>query len=266
MKLIGILQGAAAARESQEEYMPERIPPFQDVVDLIRSTYQFVQFPVVAPGGPPPTAYAFTAGRFTMGSGDVFSITQILMTTDGDIVTAGSTDQAELVLEHLLKLLKDHFGYRFDLSAMPKKYLSNVVVEFDDNLVKYFVKIGKIEQLINDVSKINKPFKIKRLAFGTEVLATPPADPLVMIETADFLIERRVGRSLEENRYFCSAPMRTSDHIRALEQIEAIMRSEDGGRAPAAGELVVEHTRPRMVVAPPSRRRIKLERDKPISK
>lgn len=35
-----------------------------------------------------------------------------------------------------------------------------------------------------------------------------------------FIIERRQGISFERERYFCSAPMRTRDHVDILEKIE----------------------------------------------
>jgi hypothetical protein len=60
------------------------------------------------------------------------------------------------------------------------------------------------------------PFKIKRLAFGHGDIAVTTAVPftLDLLEASDFVIERRAAEPYSENRYFCSAPMRTQTILR----------------------------------------------------
>jgi hypothetical protein len=65
-----------------------------------------------------------------------------------------------------------------------------------------------------------EPFKIKRLAFGSGDPAPPQSLDVDVAKTADFVLERRSGEPYSLNRYFTSAPMTTSAHIRLLEAIE----------------------------------------------
>jgi hypothetical protein len=226
MKLIGVLLGVVAIRGSQEEYIPKMAPVPQDIVELVRQTYQFAVFPQFLPGQVMPHSYTFNNGRFAVNN-QTFGIPQLLMVPEGDIAFALSTDQAGLVLDHLFRLLDDTFGYRLMSSNKVISYVSNVVVEFDKSLSEYMASIEKMEKVINTFrpQPTAQPFRIKRFAFGAS--ANPPVlDPLITVENADFLLERRLGHRFEENRYFSSAPMQTNDHIRALEEIEAIARGD----------------------------------------
>ncbi len=147
------------------------------------------------------------------------------MVPDGDVVMTITTEQADLVLKDLIRLLDETLGYRLRSSKKTQDYVSNIVVEFDRGLEEYIEKLANMACAINEARPGMEAFNIKRLTFGTE--DSQARDTLTAIQTTDFIIERRVGRPFEENRYFCSAPMTTRDHIRTLERIEAIARSEE---------------------------------------
>jgi hypothetical protein len=148
------------------------------------------------------------------------------MTVDGDIAIATRTEQANLFLDDLMRVLDENLGYRLRSGKVTKSFLSNVVVEFDKSLEEYFEAISKMVAVINDARPGRSPFNIKRLGFGEMDISPLQTDPLVTVERADFVIERRVGHPFEENRYFCTAPMTTEDHVRVLERIEAIAHGE----------------------------------------
>jgi hypothetical protein len=73
-------------------------------------------------------------------------------------------------------------------------------------------------------------FQLQRLAFGT-VKRLQLQNPFIqqsqieIIEAAEYAIERRAGVPISENRYFCSAPLSTAEHIRTLEEIEKVVAS-----------------------------------------
>jgi hypothetical protein len=226
MKIIGRLSGVSAFRESPEEYIPEgRQPPIQNLVELIRTTYQFVSFPIFGPGIPLNAPWVFAGGRFSDGA-ETFAIPQLIMLTDvgqmAIIVVTTSTSDSDLVLEHLMRLLEEKFAYRLAPTQKQRIYMSTLVVEFDQSLSTYIEKIGRMEAIID----ADRPGRLlfKGLSFGQDSTATAldPQNPLIRVETADFTIERRVGQA--RNRYFCNAPMTTADHIHSLEQIEVAAR------------------------------------------
>jgi hypothetical protein len=223
MRLIGRAGGIVACRETPEEYIPDRPAPLQDLVNLVRATYQFANFPTFQPGMSPIGPFSFGAGRFVHGD-SVFAINQLMMLPEGDIVATASTDDAELVLDHLMSLLDENLGFRLKQASAKRSYLSTVVVEFDNAFSIYIEKIGKMERAINDLLSESERH-LKMLSFGREDLAVG-GDQIALIENADFTIDRRAGQPFLSNRFFCVAPMRTNDHLRALEQIEAITRGD----------------------------------------
>jgi hypothetical protein len=222
MKIIGNLSGIVADREAVEEYLPEAPPGSQQLIELIRTTYEFQVYPRNAQAAQP--VLNFAGGRFS-SINQSFAISQLVMAPDGDIVQALTTAQAELVLDDVKRLLDETFGFRLRSAKSTRRFVSNMVVEFDQGLQDYIEAFAKIARTINSVRTGRPSFSIKRMSFGT-MEAPQLGDIFAAIEFADFLIERRAGRPFEENRYFCSAPMADADHIRVLEQIEAIMRGE----------------------------------------
>lgn len=225
MKLIGSLQGIAAYRKPQEEYQPETGVYPHDLWELVKTTYGFHTYPQWQPNTPPPAITEFQMGRFSANEHSSV-IHRLIMTVDGDIAMATNTEQANLFIDDLMRLLDENLGYRLRTGKVTKSFVSNLVVEFDKGLEDFFEPISRIMSAINYARPEKKRLNIKRLGFGEMDVVPPPTDPLVIIEKADFVIERRAGRPFEENRYFCTAPMATEDHIRVLERIESVARGD----------------------------------------
>jgi hypothetical protein len=225
MKLVGILHAFAGFREAPEEYTPASVPHPHDVVNVVRAAYQFTGFPILTPGQTPPNTYQFTAGRFSDGE-RTFGITQLIMSTEGDAVLTLSTDDSDIVLENLVDLLDSNFGYRLRQSNLKKRYLSNLVVQFDEGLEVYMAKLGEMEREINKHDFLGRDkLRFKQIAFGDRIEAQRVhTDPILLMEAADFIIERRAGYKFDENRFYCSAPLPTLKHIETLERLEAIAR------------------------------------------
>jgi hypothetical protein len=221
MKLIGYLQGISAMREKPEEYLPERGVVQSDLIELVRTRYQFEVFPQI--GQPLIVPFLFQRGKFTTDTS--FAINQLIMRHDSDIVAATTTEQTDSVLEDLVKILDDNLGYRLKTSNKIMSWVSNLVVEFDGVFDDYIVKMAAMSNAINEMRAGMPKFSIKRMAFGhggVEPIAI--TDPLSAVERADFLIETRSGTPYQPNRYFSSAPLRTAEHIALLERIEEIVR------------------------------------------
>jgi hypothetical protein len=224
MKVIGHLNGIVAYREAVEEYQPERGTVQRDLAELVRTNYQFQVFPIFGPGIQMPDTLNFAGGKFA-NDGNSFAIAQLVMTQDGDIAACVTTDQADVVLSDLMRLLDENLGFKLQIAQKVKSYLSTVVVEFDRGLEQYINQLGRIAGIINRFRPGRPPFNIKRVGFGLRDTILPN-NPLAAIEGGEFLIERRAGRPFEENRYFCSAPLSSGEHVHALEQIEAVVRGD----------------------------------------
>jgi hypothetical protein len=221
MKLIGYLQAWAASRQVIEEYAPSKLPYPGELVDAIRERYGFQSFPNVAPGAPPNTTMVFAGGRYDAGD-DAFGIGTLIMEATGDVVQTVTTDQAERVLEDLASFLSERFGFRLNEWPQRRSYTSNLVMEFDDVVENYIGKLADVAAALNRVKQSPTEVSLKRIAFG----GTPAqiVDHVSDVEQADFLIERRVSNPMEPRRYYCSAPIKTEDHLRLMEEIEHILK------------------------------------------
>jgi len=144
----------------------------------------------------------------------------LIMEANSDIVQVNFTDHGEAFLENLSNLLKEALGFRFDDSPKEYRYVSNVVVEFEEGFSDGLGVVSKIGRIVGKSIKLWHESGLKRVAFGI-----PPdrnlSSQIEIIENTDFSIERRAGEPLTSNRYYCSAPMKSADHVRLLREIEA---------------------------------------------
>jgi len=227
MRIIGYLHGLAAFREAVEEYQPENGVVIADLINIVRSHFAFQSYPILEPGVMAMDPIVFANGRYVKDE-QRFAIMQLVMAQNGDVVAAVNTEHAELVLRELIHLLEEKLGYRWESADLTTRYVSNIVVEFDLELETHLHPLSGIIDIINHHKPAHRAdYNLKRLGFSDNPSpATPqmPRDVLVNIEQADFLIERRIGQEFSRNRYFCSAPMATREHIQVLQEIEAVLR------------------------------------------
>jgi len=225
MKLIASIQGVAAVRVPGEEVYPASSPPMQNIISGIRALFNFAI-------APPPESLgmgvplAFQTGRITKDEQE-FGIQHLIMLQDGDILASANTDFAEHGLNILIKYLDSEFGYTMESKSNTQYYYSTIIVEFDNEIGDLIPSFKKIQTIIGGEAKAEgSSFELLRLSFSKGLHRMPApqvVSPLDGIEHADFVIERRASQPFSANRFFCTAPMRTGDHIRALEKIEKLL-------------------------------------------
>src|SRR5579864_2459814 len=172
-------------RERVEEYLPPCGMVPREQVELVRARYAFQQFPQILPGMQVPPVFVFTHGKFSIDE-IPFAITQLTMKSDGDVVVATTTEQAERVLDDLVTLLDSNLGYRLEASHKTKSFVSNVLVEFATAVENHIAALSRISEAINTLRPNMPPVNIKRLAFGLGGGSGEPTDPLLAVEQADF--------------------------------------------------------------------------------
>ena len=108
---------------------------------------------------------------------------------------------------------------------MSKLYSSTVVVDFEKspaNLVRQFKLLA---DLISDrtitIAREKNHMDFARLDFEIDKRNLGGGQ----VAVSKFILERRPNIAFEQERYFSSAPMTTSDHIKTLEDIERIASS-----------------------------------------
>jgi hypothetical protein len=133
---------------------------------------------------------------------------------------------ADNVLTDFLEQCDEQFEYRYRAANPAHLFASALVVEFSEDFVERATTFNAIQQTINEgLGSPEPPYKLKRIAFGydsSNEVGINLSIPMTVSRAlpTDFAIERRAEEPMGRNRFFCLAPLRTSDHIALLEKIE----------------------------------------------
>ena len=227
MRLIASLSGTLAIVVSSDDVTPPSGVMALELIEFIATLYNFSVKPIipdgVAPSSIPVRAFA---SEFFVKDDVKIPIFQLGMFPNGYVVTAATTDGADMIMSDLFDKLDNSLGFRNKKARQQRIYQSNLSVQFAPALEQLIAQFALIAELLNKkISRPELPFTIKRLAFGSGDVVDPNAPMTIdTLKTSDFTIERRALEPYPDNRYFCSAPARTSDHIKILEEIEKRLR------------------------------------------
>jgi hypothetical protein len=218
----------------QKKFLPESGVNRNSVIGLLNSKFRFTSF-----DGPAENLVFQVIPPITLFNGifsdenNNFPISSVRIEEGGIAIASQNTNQVDRVLESVIELLGTQLHFRFEDAQLKKIYLSNLVCKFDSGIEEYVSALARVQSAISSVASddpfIEKPFNLKRLAFGTSPDALPPQVTIQTIKDVDFLIERRAGHPFEENVYYSSAPLTTPKHTKALRLIENAMTSPTSG-------------------------------------
>jgi hypothetical protein len=163
----------------------------------------------------------FQNGFFTF-EGKRANITELAVFNDGIVVNANSTEAASAFIEDLINYVRSNFRFRDFTSKVRKVLVSQLVVEFDTRLAALIPLFEKISGLINRETgqlygtPVFMDFGRIDFLFDKQKAGIDHAAPR-------FLIERRAGVPFSQERYYCSASMRTDSHLNILAEIEKML-------------------------------------------
>lgn len=206
-----------------EEVVPLGGVNDREIVEQVTSRYKFLKSPSLLTEETTKNGFKFEAGQITV-NGAVERITDFSIFRDGIVINSTRTDNSEALLDDVMNYMKDEFSYR-DFITPPKRYFqSQIVVEFDKSPEKLIAPLAQISSVIseplNEIYGQDIPMKFGRLDFAADKLKLSLRAPAII---HNFIIERRLNVPFENERYFCSAPLRTTTHISVLEKIEALL-------------------------------------------
>lgn len=191
------------------------------LISEISGRYEFKNIPVVTtPEEMQKNGVKFGLGKFKVDD-RVQVITELNVYSDGIVATSEQTITGHLFLADLVGWLRQDFGFREFSSEMKELFLSELTVEFDRPLVRL---LPAFDAITNIVSKFTGPLFQTTDAMGLARidLEFDRTSQTIKQGAPRFVIERRANVPFSQERYFCSAPMRTTDHIETLKEIEAL--------------------------------------------
>jgi hypothetical protein len=219
MKLITTEFGQALQLLVMDEIRPATPLFAPDFYAAIAERYSFVSNPINNIIEAMKSGAKFNVGKAAI-NGQSVSIAELGIYNDGIIVNAHHTDAADLVMDDFIEWATQRFGFRRAQTHIPRRYASNVVVEFDAAIDSAVVGFNKIRKLAVDAVRAHGQeieLHVTRLTFAPDPTATIGLG-------ATFFIEPRAGRPFSERRYFSGAPLATNGHLAWLEAFEKAVR------------------------------------------
>ena len=195
--------------------MPPGRMYFPESLQKINTRYGFVRGPDLNEMLSQEPNVVFEHGRF----GD-HVIKKFSIHTDGFLVNSeAGTDIADGFLDDLMDWIKEEFGAaKLDINDSFRIYDSHLVIQLEVDLASQmeftnFVS-SKIAKQRESYGLTPSEYMVSGFILSAEGNAPNLSPP-------SFTIERRRGQPFKNNLFLSNAPLRTGDHIKLLEDIEA---------------------------------------------
>lgn len=198
-------------------YLPE-------LAQKISGRYEFVVVPkneeVLSqpPEEPAQKGAEFKHGRLTNLPGRRgLIIQQLTIFRDGFVAdTTTSTDDSDLFLNDLVNWARTDIS--LDLKLGSKLYLSQLEIQAAGTLEKYVSPLASlgssVSELMNGYGLEFGPYQLSDVTLNPDPIGTAPPPPTA------FQLQRRLNVPYKDNMWFSQAPLKTSDHIKVLQDLE----------------------------------------------
>jgi hypothetical protein len=222
MELFTVIR--ASAFRALKPRLFEPIVPLE-LITAVKQKYDFLKAPDANLNQP----VDFQAGKLRRKDGNTTSIEQFVVAYVGNRLTSlgaatrVSTDSSEEFLEDLIRWAGSE--YKLDTKPVrPRAYFSQVEFVLSKPLSDHFLDLQEIGQSITNLVKGYGLEECPLFEFGGfsmhyDVAKYEDLKP----NPQAFAIERRVGSTYDERKYFSQAPLRTQDHKTVLVQLEKIL-------------------------------------------
>lgn len=217
MKIVSSVSGRASQQFYADEVRPERPIYIPQIIEQAVQRYGFLSHSDAKTAA--EKGLKLEKGHLATPNNDEIVIESIDIFSDGLICVCKDTEDAEQVLNDVLEWGTQKLNIKPGINTFPRDYSSWIVADFESSLA--LDKYAEIREVVNvffhKAYSRNLAFDFQRLVFGPDPTIVPN------FSNTSFAIERRGGAPYDLNRFFCTAPLRTPDHIALLHRIEAIL-------------------------------------------
>ncbi len=213
MKLAAIQLGKVTWLAEAVEFDPKGKLFLPDFLASIASLGEFRVFPDKS------GQYSEKGANFEIGKLGDQRINKLQLFNDGIVMeTSSPTQDAERSLLNLMLWAKDAHGVTFEPGMIRRKMFYSEIIAFMDvdlnNLHPVLRKIGSaVSESVTAVNGIQATFRASGVTLEVNSLTRK-------FPVGQFSVQRRADTPDAENKYFSSAPLKTDEHIRLLEQFE----------------------------------------------
>jgi hypothetical protein len=214
----------ASAFRALKPFLFDKIIPLE-LATVVKQRYGFIKSSEVGLLAQPAD---FQAGKFTQASRTV-AIEQFLVAYIGNRATSlgastrESTDASDTFLNDVVQWASIEYGLD-TAEVFPRSYFSQVEFVLSKPLSRHFTELGEIGEAITSYVqgyglKECPSYEFGGFSMHFDLVKNDNLKP----SPQPFAIERRVGSSYDERKYFSQAPLRTQDHKAVLERLEKLL-------------------------------------------
>jgi hypothetical protein len=188
-----------------------------DLIKAIIARFEFRKFPN------DPASFGQSSGLvFEIGKWDGLPIYKLTLFNDGIVLeTSATTEETEKALYAILEWGAE-VGLVFDPKMISRLLVvSTVAVYLDINLDNLHPVLKRIAAITSEAQSERMTIP---LAYRTSGISISSNTLTSKFPTAAFTVERRVDVPDSTNKYFSSAPLHTSEHLNALEELEKALQ------------------------------------------
>ena len=160
---------------------------------------------------------------FAQGNFQNHRIDQLEIFSDGIVVSAKSPSNViDAFIIELLAWANDEFGLkRIETHVSSKTYESHLIVHSQKKLLSIMDGLKGVQNSLRKMLNASTKIDVEMEHFGFSIAAD--LTKIAGLKPIAFRLERKADASFGSNIYYSSAPLRTSDHLKVLEQIEALV-------------------------------------------
>ena len=142
---------------------------------------------------------------------------------DGVVVSSRSdSDFIDKFMDDLgLWLEKDHGLSVIETHTVNKMYASTLLVETEGNILGPLNEYAGILQIIENALRESSGLRIKYHKFGFTLSADQSKNPA--LRPIPFRFERKEGIEFSRNQFHTTAPLKTKQHLKILEQLDKLV-------------------------------------------
>ena len=217
MELLNVSKAGAAWLMHIRDLNPRGKSIAEDLLQWLGDAYHFTSKPSSITDLDETKGLKFAGGQFQVRD-DFFIDVELRIYNDGFVGdTRSSTEDTDRFLEDILQTFSKEFNLPFrDDMIRRKLYHSEVTVRMDKGLAFLNSKLSEFSNKLASLSGIgNAHMEPSGLKFWA--LETPNT------QLSEFVIERELGSTLQEGRYWSKARFHTSQHLEMLKALEGIL-------------------------------------------
>ncbi|HLG14951.1 MAG TPA: hypothetical protein VJH03_10680 [Blastocatellia bacterium] len=227
MKLISTLLGRVIFSVPVDEMLPQGGVHLPDVLPMLTERYGFLTSPSLSDslGKVREQGMRFETGKFRRDDGEDRVVQDLTVWNEGIVASTSTTEDAEELLNDFLTWGRDTLRFRLTPEMVTMKlFLSQVVVEFERPISLALRSFEAISGSMNDALRSTYQTELPAIELSlVHFDYDREIAPSAFAQLSRFGIERRGGHPYTDSVFFCQAPLPTREHLRVLEEMEALL-------------------------------------------